>query len=619
MPILHPDPPRIPPDLHSEREVLAALRMLPPEAHIFVRLRILDAEANRDRELDFLVLHPELGLVIVEVKGKGVEPQGDHWVRRHGPGRAKVLDESPGEQMSEQQYTLLRYLKGQDIGFVPQITRVLAVPFLVLDDDQGLGPDLPACRILTRDKLKKPFLALRAAVTGGTPWDAWKGTEAARTHSIRPDTMRGLLEALTLRLLPPPSLADFMEAEGRLQDEQAQGLLDHLAQNFSRGRYHVTGAPGSGKSLLARVMTQLWVAEGRKVLVVAFNRALTYATQIALDKLIREDRVLVTTYHDLAATLLSGAGRTPEFRGKAAFFNQDLPKAFSAAIPELPYRWDALVVDEAQDLDPTWVSPLLGLLNDPERDPVLLLEDPAQSLYREGRHEIGQPWRLDLSLRQHPAIRRAACLAMPGCGWAAPEKVDDDDAVRIEKSSPETWKKDLAKQLEALHAEGLEPDQILILTPHRPETLGLKDGVVMGPWQLNAVSDWWEDEKAGAVRCGTVYAFKGLEADVVIYLAPAYRHPDGPRLAYTAFSRARHRLIVLEKAIAEPVRPKAPEPVAEKPPVIPVIPVQPQIRTFSEGQRHALMGALTAVKKWKPGMNPTTKIPSNQTSQEVTP
>ena len=75
---------------------------------------------------------------------------------------------------------------------------------------------------------------------------------------------------------------------------------------------------------------------------------------------------------------------------------------------------------------------------------------------------------------------------------------------------------------------------------------------------------------------------------------------------------------MLEKAIAEPVRPKAQEPVVEKPPVIPVIPVQPQIRTFSEGQRHALMGALTAVKKWKPGMNPTTKIPSNQTSQEVT-
>ena len=65
MPILHPDPARIPPHLHSEQEVLAALRTLPPETHVFARLRILDAESNRDRELDFLVLHPDLGLVIV--------------------------------------------------------------------------------------------------------------------------------------------------------------------------------------------------------------------------------------------------------------------------------------------------------------------------------------------------------------------------------------------------------------------------------------------------------------------------------------------------------------------------------------------------------------------------
>jgi hypothetical protein len=74
MPTLHPDIPRIPGNLHSEQEVLAALRTLPPEAHVFARLAILDPGTNRDRELDFLVIHPDLGLVIVEVKGRGVEP-----------------------------------------------------------------------------------------------------------------------------------------------------------------------------------------------------------------------------------------------------------------------------------------------------------------------------------------------------------------------------------------------------------------------------------------------------------------------------------------------------------------------------------------------------------------
>jgi hypothetical protein len=327
-----------------------------------------------------------------------------------------------------------------------------------------------------------------------------------------------------------------------------------------------------------------------------------------LDDLIRKDQVLVTTYHDLAVTLLREAGRLPVCEHRPTFFNQQIPDAMAALLGGVDYHaelcWDALVVDEAQDLAPNWVRPLLNLLRHPEGDPVLLLEDPAQSIYREAHHNLGKPWRLDLNLRQHPAIRRIAWLAFPTCGWDPPVETPDDGAVLQQGTSPETWKRDLAKYLETLAEEGIQPNQVLILAPHRPETLGLKDGQILGPWHLNAVSDWWEDEKADQVRIGTVQSFKGLEADVVIYLAPAYRHPDAKRLAYTAYSRARHRLIVLEKAIPQPARPRAAEP--EK---APVQPASPKVRLFNEGQRQTLMDALTAAKNWTPGQEKT-KAPS---------
>jgi len=600
MPVLHPDPPRLPAHLLSEQEVLNSLRTLPPEAHVFARLRLLDAASNLDREIDFLVIHPELGLVIVEVKGRGVEPRGERWIRRQPDGRETVMDESPGEQLLEQQYALLKFLRGAGLDFVPQITRVLALPALALRPDQALGPDLPACRILTRDKLRQPFLALRAAVAGGVAWEDWRQAPAARHHQVRPEVLRQILDAMIPHLLPPAPLAELLAAEGRLQDAASTLLLDHLAQNFSRGRYHVQGGPGSGKSLLGRQVTRLWAAEGRRVLVVAFNRALTYATQCALDDLIREDRVLVTTFHDLAANLLREAGRLPAFETPGAFFNRDVPAALARLLRDpgpapLP-RWDALVLDETQDLEPDWVAPLVGLLRDPERDPVLLLEDPAQSLYREAHHHLGQPWRLELSLRQHPAIQRAACLALPRCGWPLPGACAGEEAVQVLRSQPETWKRDLAGALERLAQDGLQPGQVLILAPHRPESLGLKDGQELGPWRLNAVPDWWEEERAGRVRIGTVHAFKGLEADVVIYLAPAYRHPEGPRLAYTAYSRARHRLIVLEKAIPQPAR----EPVLAPPAAREPIPTGSPVRAMGAGQRAALLGALTAVQHWRP-------------------
>lgn len=609
MPVLHPDPPRIPPHLFSEQEVLSAFRTLPPEAHVFVRLRLLDADTNRDRELDFLVIHPELGLVIVEVKGRGVEPCGDHWVRKDTQGQQQVLEESPGEQLLAQQYALLQFLQEAGLGFVPQITRVLALPALPLKPDQGLGPDLPSCRILTREKLRRPFLAIREAVAGGAPWETWRKTSEARNHEVWAAPMRKLLDLMAPQLAIPSTLAEVLDAEGRLQDLAAQTLMDHLALNFSRGRFHVQGGPGSGKSLLVRQVSRLWATEGRRVLVLAFNKALTYATQNALDDLLYADRALVSTYHDLAVNLLREAGQLPLCEDQARFFNEQIPEALNKLLSSGDFRsagsWNALVVDEAQDLDPAWVRPLLALLRDPERDPVLLFEDSAQSLYREGRHDLGQPWRLDLSLRQHPALRRAACLAFPACGWEAPSEMPDDGAATFQRSSPDSWKRDLAFHLDSLAKDGIQPRQVLLLAPHRPSTLGLKDGQPMGPWRLNTVADWWEDEKAEHVRMGTVHAFKGLEADVVIYLAPAYRHPDSQRLAYTAYSRARHRLIVLEKAIAEPARPK-PEVVPANP--VPTSVVQaPQVRTFSDAQRSLLLEALTAAKNYRPGQKPKQK------------
>jgi len=183
------------------------------------------------------------------------------------------------------------------------------------------------------------------------------------------------------------------------------------------------------------------------------------------------------------------------------------------------------------------------------------------------------------------------------------------------RSGPDSWKRDLAEQLNGLAAEGFQAHQVMILAPHKPETMGLKDGQRVGPWSLNAVRDWWEGERAEQVRIGTVYAFKGLEADVVIYLAPAYKHADGARLSYTAYSRARHRLIVLEKAIPKPIRPILEEPMSKK--LLPMS-MPPQIRTISDGQRMNLMEALTAAKRWKPGFGVKLAPPVEEREATVT-
>jgi hypothetical protein len=411
------------------------------------------------------------------------------------------------------------------------------------------------------------------------------------------------LDALLPRLAPPPPLVDLLRAEAQIQESAAGPLLGHLTQNFSLGRFHVQGAPGSGKSLLARMVARLWAAEGRRVLLVAYNRAISYATYCELRDLDDAGQVKVIHFHELAENLLIDAQRLPARSDDSTYYNQDLPAALAALLrdggPAGPL-WNALVVDEAQDLEPGWVELLTGLLADPERDPALLLEDPSQSLYRQVQHRFGTRWRLDLNLRQHPAIRRQVWLACPDCGWAPPEPGPEDGAVRLLASSPGGWRRDLAAELNRLAREGIRPDQVLILSPHRLERLGLRDGQELGPWLLNVAADWWEGDRASRVRVGTVHRFKGLEADVVLYLEPAYRSEQTARLAYTAYSRARHRLIVLGQAIPEPRRDEPAAPAVSAPMAAPA-PVRPQVRSLDPGQRAALMGALSAAKNWKPG------------------
>ena len=196
MPVFHPHQPQIPAHLQGERKVLEAFRILPPETRVFVRVQLPDPAAPGGLELDFLVADPDLGLVIVDVLAEGVERNAGRWVRRTAAGDYAVLESSPADALQARQNALFRFLKGADLAFIPRITQVLALPSLSLEPGRALGPSLPACRLLTLEKLKNPYIHLRLAVTGGKPWTEWCTTPLAGQFAIAWETMERLTAAL---------------------------------------------------------------------------------------------------------------------------------------------------------------------------------------------------------------------------------------------------------------------------------------------------------------------------------------------------------------------------------------------------------------------------------------
>jgi len=196
MPILHPPQPIIPAHLQGERKVLDAFLALPPDTRVFVRVKLPDPEALDSLDLDFLVADPDLGLVLVHVLSAGVERRSGHWVRRNAAGAYETLEKTPADALQAEQAALFRFLKGVDLAFVPRMTQVLALPSLPLAPGQALGANLPACRLLTEEKLKNPYISLRLAVTGGKPWTEWCTTPLAGQFAIGGETMERLATAL---------------------------------------------------------------------------------------------------------------------------------------------------------------------------------------------------------------------------------------------------------------------------------------------------------------------------------------------------------------------------------------------------------------------------------------
>jgi hypothetical protein len=196
MPIFHPHQPQIPAHLQGERKVLYAFRVLPPDTRVFVRVQLPDPEAAGTLDLDFLVMDPDLGLVIVNVLADGVEPRAGHWVRRNAAGEMAPMPKSPADDLRAQQNALFKYLKGVDLDFIPRITQVLALPSLALEPGRALGPSLPACRLLTEEKLGNPYISLRLAVTGGKTWTEWSTTPLAGQFAIGGESMERLAGAL---------------------------------------------------------------------------------------------------------------------------------------------------------------------------------------------------------------------------------------------------------------------------------------------------------------------------------------------------------------------------------------------------------------------------------------
>ncbi|MGB0592324.1 MAG: nuclease-related domain-containing protein, partial [Myxococcota bacterium] len=106
-----PPPAGSKPGIDAEREFFFAL-----EAHlddawwVYHGLEYIETSRAEEGETDFLLVHREKGLYVIECKGRGVRPRPDGTWTRTYRGQVQRMHESPMEQAQDQVHDLTKAL-----------------------------------------------------------------------------------------------------------------------------------------------------------------------------------------------------------------------------------------------------------------------------------------------------------------------------------------------------------------------------------------------------------------------------------------------------------------------------------------------------------------------------
>jgi hypothetical protein len=495
----------------------------------------------RDGEADFVVAHPQRGILVMEVKGGSIDfnPRTGRWTSTSRGGRVHAIKD-PFAQARNSKYILLDQIKIM----LGEPERYVNVGHAVAFPDVTVGRTLPGL-----DKHRE--IIMDAGDLGnlsgwvGQALSYYRGKASQRASAPGEGAVRALMDLLGKAWELRPALwGDFVQEQQELirLTEQQYLVLDVL--NRQR-RAAVSGCAGSGKTMLAVEKASRLARQGFRVLLTCFNKALAADLRANLKKPPSLD---IVHFHELCYELVEEAGVPIDKQDNKTYFEQQLPEALMTAVEELDVRYDAIVVDEGQDFHEDWWIPLQMLLRHPDEGILYIFYDDNQRIYaRHSAFPIEQPpYPLTVNCRNtqrihHTVMRFYNADAQPAARGPQGRPVE---VIRYgEAERVRTAVHGLLRRL--TDKDRVPTDEITVLTPCSARTSALWQGTDTRGRELTA--DW--PPPPGKIHCSTIQAFKGLERAVIVLVEIDRPWLQGwtdlDMLLYVGCSRARNHLIVL--------------------------------------------------------------------------
>lgn len=504
---------------------------LPPEAYLLPNIRI--THHGQECEIDLFVIWPGVGTAVLEVKGGQVSLDRGRWMQSDRDGAHEMRN--PVAQAQRAKHILLDYFEDRlpSFGGIGRTVHLAVLPYTTLPADFS-APDAP--RELVIDSTGMAAIPGRIA-------DALRrqgGDHGAVTRTGADIAVKNLLATHTA-IRNQQDRARELEDEGNQLTAEQHRVLELLSyQRLAQ----ITGGAGSGKTHLAMLKARGLARAGYRTALLCYSRGLARDFELQSRTWPEAERpAYVGMFHELAHWWGSDTHEPEGGRDAIShYYEEVLPRHLVEVAGALPQeqRFDAVVVDEAQDFSDVWWEALNASVTDPDEALLWVFTDQHQRVFdREGDAPITlSPFPLFDNLRNTPEIAGTFGSLSPvrqrtRLGSGAPVRFVDVDPEDVLDRADDA--------VLALAEEGWKDGQIALLTT------GSRHPLQVEAVEYNGWDAYWDGFFAGEdVFYGHVRGFKGLERSVVVLAVNSRAGWDrAAEMLYVGMSRARSLLVVV--------------------------------------------------------------------------
>lgn len=529
----------------SEQKVYKALtEQLPNDWLVVHSLEFIKQtskhKSHGDREADFVIFAPDYGVLVIEVKGGGIECDGQtrQWysIDKHDN---KHEIKNPLSQAKDAKYEIKKHLEQRG-------------KRNILIAHGALFPDISNINALSNHAIPKNILGGSDKLSDLKTWiisifQYWAG-EQPNYDKLEASGVTIASQIYGKQVTIQQSLASKIVTEIEQQIILTNQQKSILRQLRKRKEAIIEGGAGTGKTVLALDHAQTLAHQGLKVLLLCYNEKLGNKLK---EKSQGIENLYPMSFHQFCNWRIKQVENdTNRKLLEESAINYPNENKFTVLMPDAlinsydisPITYDVIIIDEGQDFkDEYWLA--IEELRDRNSDAKLyIFQDGNQAIYA-SIDELpinSEPLFLFDNCRNTKPIHELAYQYYQGEEIEAPN-IDGEPTQYIVKDSLEQQAFEIDKKVaELIHKEDIKLKDIAVIVMGDFDTAQK----LLEKTKNNKIWAFKEFSPQSKVLVETAKRFKGLESKI-IFLWVLNSSNMSEKMLYVSISRARFRLWII--------------------------------------------------------------------------